>query len=161
MSPSWGYGPSPSGTRLPSLAGRLVVGVMVLIFSIAITVGAPAYLLQLLGHGQGSSVTDLQLVVGGSIVSVLASAAYVLRPTRAYGPTSAARSLALIFYLTLLIPNARLTIPLGLETTATVDYSVMLLALSVVPLLWLVSALFVSLSDIWDPVARLRIDFPS
>ncbi|MHB8351637.1 MAG: hypothetical protein ACYDFT_02950 [Thermoplasmata archaeon] len=161
MPTRWGYGPSPSGTRLPPFGTRLTIGILILIPSVAITVGAPAYLLELLGHGQESTVTDLTIVIGGSIVSVLSSAAYVLRPTRAYGPTSAARSAALILYLTLLASYARLTIPLGLETTATITYSEMLLALSVVPLLWLVSALLVTLSDIWDPVARLRIDFPS
>ncbi len=161
MSPTWGYGPSPSGTRLPPLRTRLLLGLLLLLASIAVTVGAPAYLLHLLGEGHGySSVNDLQIVVGGTVVSILSTAAYVARPTRAFGPLSAARSAALILYLTLLASNATLTIPLGGASTATVTYSGMLLALSVVPLLWLMSALLVTLSDIWDPVARLRIDFP-
>ncbi|MGI0052852.1 MAG: hypothetical protein ACREC5_03170 [Thermoplasmata archaeon] len=137
------------------------MGILILIPFVALTVGLPAYLLSLLGQGSSSSVTDFQIVVGGSIVSALSSAAYVLRPTRAYGPVVGAQAVGTILYLSLLGSHATIAFPIGSATTAVANYSQLLFFLTFVPVLWLGGALLVTLSDIWHPTARLRDEFPA
>jgi hypothetical protein len=157
-----GYGPDPPGVRRPSLFGRLVVGLLLLFLLVLLTVGVPVYLLALLGtHGAVSVLGTTQLTVGGLVLSGLTAAAYVLRPTRLYGPVGVTRALGTIVYFLLLAGNASITLPVGANATATVDYASVPILLAGVAAFGLLSAALVSWSDARYPSARLEKEFPA
>lgn len=162
MSPPNGYGPSPPGVRLPSLAGRAAVAGLLLGVLLALTVGLPAILLTQLGaHGVSSSITPLDTTLGGIAISVLSAAAYLLRPTRAYGPVVVGRAVATIVYFLLLVQYATVAIPVGSGATATVDYAALLQVLALLPLFGVVGGALVAVSDLRRLDDRLRAEFPA
>ncbi|HEV2317018.1 MAG TPA: hypothetical protein VGV89_05540 [Thermoplasmata archaeon] len=162
MSPPWGYGPNPSGVRLPSLARRVTVGLLLLAPLLLFTVGLPAVVLaQLADHGFGSHIGLVQTTVGGAVLSILSSLTYILRPTRVYGPVRGVRAGAAIAYLLFLVPYAVLTLPIGTGRLATIDYAMLLQWLALVPVFSLAGAALITVSDARDVLPRLRMDFPA
>lgn len=158
---SSGYGPDPVGVRRPSLALRLAVAVLLATFLVALSVGLPEYLLAHLGsHSSVGASAPLGTALAGGTVSVLTSVAYVLRPTRAYGPAAAVRAAAAITYFLTLSGYATFLLPLGAASTVTVNFAPLLELLALIPVLGLGSAIFAGLSDWRSPLARLRRDFP-
>jgi hypothetical protein len=157
-----GYGPDPPGVRRPSLFGRLVVGLLILFVLVLLTVGVPIYLLALLGtQGAVSGLGATQVTVGGLVLSGLSAVAYVLRPTRLYGPIGVTRALGTIAYFLLLAGNASVTLPVGANATATVDYASVPTLLAAVAAFGLLSAALVTWSDARYPTARLEKEFPA
>ena len=162
MSPPWGYGPSPSGAKLPSLSRRVVIGVLLLVPLILFTVGLPAVAFsQLSSHGVSSNVNLVQTTVGGAVLSILSALAYILRPTRAYGPVLGVRAAAAIAYLLFLVQYAIVSIPIGSGRLASINYAMLLQWLALVPVFSLAAAALITVSDAKDVSPRLRMDFPA
>jgi hypothetical protein len=161
MSPPSGYGPNPPGVRLPSLGPRVALAGLYLVFLLAISVGLPAVLFAELGQYSGhSGINPIDTTLGGTFVSVLAVNAFLLRPTRAYGPAAAARALATTAYLLFLVPLATVALPVASDANVTLGYAPLLEYLALVPLFSLAAALLITASDWREPYARLRIDYP-
>jgi hypothetical protein len=162
MTDGTAYGPDPVGVRRPSLGRRVAGGVLILVPTLAITAGVPAYALAVLGsHGVASSVSVLQTTIGGLLLSILSAMAYIARPGRGYGPAVMARAAAAMGYFLTLANLATATVPIGGGTYATVDYSGVLRLLALVPTLSLVGGALVTYSDRRNLPARLRREFPA
>jgi hypothetical protein len=147
---------------LPSLGRRALVGVLLLGFLLALTVGVPSYVLGVLGdHGGSTPLSGLELTVGGVAVSGLVAVAYVLRPTRAYGPIVTVRAAVTIAYFLSLASVASVAFALGGGVTATVDFGAVLRWLALVPVFGVLGGALVSASDVRDLYARLRQEFPA
>ena len=162
MSPPWGYGPILWGVRLPSLGRRLFVAGVILVPLLLLTIGVPTYLLGLVGSRGGSSpLSGLQLTAGGLAVSGLVASAYVLRPTRAYGPLVAVRGAVTAAYFVSLSTVATVIIPLGGGAAAAANFGALLRWFALVPLFALVGGVLFAASDARDLHARLRVEYPA
>lgn len=151
----------PIGVRLPSLGGRLAAGLGIFVGLGAFLILVPLDVLStLVAHGVLSGITSGTIVLGGLLFAGLSAAAYVARPTRAYGPVCAGRSLAGILYLLLVAASATLSIPVGPTGSAVLGYSELILWLAIAPALGLVAAIAVTFADLKDPWARRRREFP-
>lgn len=150
------------GIRRPRWGWRIAGAAAILIVLLLLFVVVPLRLLGLVrGFGISTGTNLTLLVLGGCAFAALAAASYLLRPTRAYGPTLAARAAVGIVYLVLLAPFATARLILGGSFDATVGVSALLLWLAIVPAVNLVAALFVTASDARDPRVRLRREFPA
>jgi hypothetical protein len=157
-----GYGPNPPGVRRPTFSRRAAIATILLIPLLIVTVGVPAYVLGFLDqHGGSAGVNLLQTTAGGVALSALSALAYLLRPTRAYGPAVAARAIAALVYLLSLAGYASIAFPVGSSVVATLNYASLLVWLALVPAFSLIGALFITASDARDVDARLRRDFPA
>jgi len=152
---------APPAPRIPSLARRLLFGGLMLVPLLVLWVGLPSAAVTTLGrYGVSSGISLLAVTVGGTILSVLGAARYVLRPTRAYGPVAALTSAATVAYLLALVPEAHATFSVSGTVTLTVTYGTVLVLFALVPAIRLVSALVTTAEDGLHPGERLPFDFP-
>jgi hypothetical protein len=154
--------PRPEAYQVPSLGYRILAGGGRLVPLLVVLVGIPVAGLEYLAAHQVSLPISIVTVAGyGVAISVLSTARYVAKPTRAYGPLSMATSVVAFSYLFTLwlqatyrisVPNSAMTISIG--------YVELVDLLLLVPALALVAGLISSVEDLRSPTERLPFDFP-
>ncbi len=151
-----------SGYQVPPLSYRILAGSVRLVALLVLLVGLPdAVLAYLSSHGVTPPVPLLTVTVAGAVISGLVTARYILRPTRAFGPVSAASSFATIGYLLTIGLGAvyRLALP-SRSIELTLGYGSLVELALLVPGLALVAGVLTTLEDLRSPGERLPFDFP-
>ena len=153
-----------AGHRIPSLSYRILAGAALLVGLFVALVALPdSVLAYLQGHGVALPLPIETATVAGAILSALATARYILRPSRLYGPLSIATSLATIGYLLQFwwAASYRFTIPGSSSATFQVGYVDLILLLLVVPALGLLAGVVTTIEDLSAPGERLPFDYPA
>ena len=162
MSPPATLGIDARGHRIPSLGHRIVVGALRFIPLVIVLVGLPvAVLTDLAARGIAPPVPILTATAAGISIAILSTAAYIGKPTRAYGPlTIATSSVAVVYLLALLArPSLRIAIP-GTAVALSIGYAHLLELLLIVPALGLLAGIVTLMEDLRSRGERLRYDFP-
>lgn len=150
------------GYVIPSLGYRILAGGLRLIPLLVLLVGVPdAALSYLAARGVALPVSVLTVTAGGIAISILVTARYILRPTRAYGPLSVLTSGVTLAYLFVLWLGA--TYHVGVPDSSvvlTIGYAKLIAWLFLVPALALVAGLITTVEDLASPGERLPFDFP-
>ena len=150
------------GYVIPSLGYRILAGGLRLVPLLVLLVGVPDTALAFLS-AQGISLPGATVVVttGGIAISVLVTARYILRPTRAYGPLSVLTSAVTLAYLFVLWLGAtyHITVP-DSSVDLTIGYARLFGLLLLVPALALVAGFVTTVEDLRSPGERLPFDFP-
>jgi hypothetical protein len=156
------FGPNPPGVELPSVARRVILGMLRVFPVLVLLVLVPtAILTYLSAQGVHASTSLVTVGVGGLALTALSTARYIARPTAAYGPIGVLRAVVAFAYLWFLLPSANAVLPAGSQATIGLNFAPVIEALLVVPVILLVTALLVSVSDYRNLGARLRLDFPA
>ncbi|MCI4345781.1 MAG: hypothetical protein L3K07_03390 [Thermoplasmata archaeon] len=156
------FGPDPPGAALPSVGRRVTLGLFRVFPLLILLVGIPAAILgYLAGAGVQAGTSVYTVSVGGLALTALSTARYIMRPTAAFGPVGLLRAGAAFAYLWFLRPTASVLVPAGAHVTLALDYSTVVEALFVIPLLLFVTAVLVTIQDHRNLAARLRVDFPA
>jgi len=153
---------TPEAYQVPSLGYRILAGAARLVPLLVVLVGMPVAVLQYLAAHQVSlPVSVVTVSVFGITISVLSTARYVAKPTRAYGPLSMATSAVAFAYLFTLWLQAtyRISVP-NSAMTISVGYAELVDLLLLVPALALVAGFLASVEDLRSPTERLPFDFP-
>jgi hypothetical protein len=153
----------PGGFRVPSLSYRILAGGTRLVPYLVLLVGLPdAVLAYLDAHGVTLPISILTVTVAGVLISVLSTAAYVLRPSRAYGPLSAATSVVSLAYLFVIWLQAtyRIAVP-NASVSISIEYARLIELVLLVPALALIASLVTTVEDLRSPSERLPFDFPA
>ena len=146
----------------PSMARRVVGGVLLLVPLLAIWVALPLYVDSFLAkYGVGLGLPNSVVLVVGSLIALLGATAYVLRPTRAYGPVLLVSGTVSIAYLLYLVPDAAVSISLPHQGAASFGYAAILLAIVLVILVRLFAAALVTVQDLKYPTERVSYEFPA
>ncbi len=148
--------------RIPSLTYRILAGAARLVGLLVVLVGLPDAVLAFLdGQGLNLPIPIATVTVAGALISALATARYILRPSRLYGPLSIATSLVTIAYLFWIWEGATylLRIP-QVSATLSVGYADLILLALIVPTLGLFSAVVTTVEDLSSPSERLPFDYP-
>lgn len=147
--------------RIPSWGWRITLGVLRVAPLLLLFTAVPYVILQILAaHGIHSPINFATVAIVGVLVSVLSAAAYVLKPTRAFGPVWMASCIVTTAYFLSFIPEASFSTGLPNGGLFTVSYGTILLMLAVVPGLRAVAAAFTTIEDFERPTERLPWDFP-
>jgi hypothetical protein len=147
--------------RIPSWGWRLTLGVLRLAPLLLLFTAVPYVVLQVLAaHGIHSPINFASVAVVGVLVSVLSAAAYILKPTRAFGPVWMASSVVTVAYFLSFVPEASFSTGLPNGGLFTITYGNVLLLLAVVPGLRAVASAFTTYEDVARPTERLPLDFP-
>lgn len=153
-------GTSGSLSMKPPMASRIAVGVVVLVALVVLLVGVPIYLLgRLAGLGVSSDLPLEAITVGGAILAGLWAVAYIVKPTRAYGPASAARAVAAIVYLVVFAQFGSLHAHIS-GAAIDLTYGQLFLVFLALPVIGLVAAAVTTYEDAKHPFERLPFDFP-
>ncbi len=162
MNGSSGPASGAIGYQLPSLGYRILVGGLRLVPLLILLVGLPdAALAYLASRGISLPVSVVTVTIAGSVISVLATARYIFRPSRAYGPISAATSGVTLVYLLVLWAGAtyHIAVP-ATSVVLTIDYAKLIALLVLVPAIALGAAIVTTIEDLRHPGERLPFDFP-
>jgi hypothetical protein len=153
--------PPPPAPNIPPLSRRVVLGALRFLPVVILWVVAPYVVLtQLAGFGLDSSLSLGTIVLFGSILAALGTVAYVLRPTRAYGPLGAAGSALTTAYLLLLSQSARFTVGGTGDVSVALSYGTILELFAVVPLFGLAASIVTTVEDFRRPTERLLVEYP-
>ncbi len=93
-------------------------------------------------------------------LAVLSTAAYVARPTRAFGPLSTVASLGKVLYLVYFAGFAWAAISIS-SATVRLDFGNLLLLLAIVPAFGVGAGLLTTVEDARYPGERLPFDYPA
>lgn len=146
----------------PSFGRRLVGGGLLLIPLFALWVALPVYAGAFLGqYGVRIGLPLPTVLILGSSIAVLGAAAYVLRPTRAYGPILLAGGALSLLFLLWFSESAVVSVAVPNGGLATVGYGAVLLGLAVVVVVRLLAAVVVTAQDLRNPTERLAYEFPA
>jgi hypothetical protein len=158
--PAYAPGIAAPVAHVPSLARRLTFGALRLVPLLIVYVVLPNVSLQALqSQGLVSGLPLAQVTVFGAGLAVLSTAAYVVRPTRAYGPLSVVSSLGKVLYLVYFATFA--WVALSLSTVGIqLDFGNLLLLLAVLPVFGIVSGVLITIEDARHPGERLPFDYP-
>ena len=150
------------GYVVPSLGYRILAGGLRLIPLLVLLVGVPDTALSYLSaRGITLPVSVLTVTTGGIAISVLVTARYIFRPTRAYGPLSVLTSGVTLAYLFVLWLGATYHIAVPESSLVlTIGYAELIALLLIVPALALVAGLVTTIEDLRFPGERLPFDFP-
>lgn len=154
--------PAPVGYQIPSLGYRILAGGLLLVPLLVLLVVIPdAALAYLASHGIAWPISRVTVTVGGIAISVLTTARYVFKPTRAYGPLSVATSGASLAYLFVVWLGAtyHIAVP-NSSVVLTIGYAELVELLLLVPAIALVAGLVTTIEDLRFPRERLPFDFP-
>ncbi|MGA7923122.1 MAG: hypothetical protein WCA77_04025 [Thermoplasmata archaeon] len=147
--------------RIPSWGWRITLGALRLVPLLLLFTAVPYVILQVLAaHGIHSPINFTSIAIVGVLVSVLSAAAYILKPTRAFGPVWMASCLVTAAYFLSFVPEASFSTGLPNGGLFTVSYGTILLLLAVVPGLRAVAAGLTTVEDLRRPSERLPWDFP-
>ncbi|MFZ1022634.1 MAG: hypothetical protein WAN87_00670 [Thermoplasmata archaeon] len=154
--------PSHARVQLPSLPGRCVVGGLITIVLFLLLVLFPVAILNLLTpHGLTIPIPISTIQVAGILLAFLVGVRYILKPTRAMGPTSMAISLVTLLYLWSILPDASVAFSPGGMFGITIGLAALVTLLLLVPVLGLVSGAFTTYEDFRHPGERLALDYPA
>ncbi|HZY70508.1 MAG TPA: hypothetical protein VFF67_05975 [Thermoplasmata archaeon] len=144
----------------PPIASRVAVGVVLLVILLVLLVGLPIYLVgRLSGFGVTSDLPLAAISTGGAVLAALWALAYMVKPTRAYGPVSAARAVAAIVYLVVFAPFGAVHAHL-MGAAIDLTYGDLFLVFLALPVLGLAAAAVTTYEDARHPFERLPFDFP-
>ena len=147
--------------RVPSLGRRLVFGVLRLIPTILLWVVLPYAALTRLGSlGLQSSLNLSTIVIVGTVLAVLGSIRYIVKPTVAFGPVGAVGSAITAAYLFTLGQSAQFSFAGPSHVTLGLEYGTILELLAIVPLFGIAAALVTTAEDLVHPGERLPFDYP-
>jgi hypothetical protein len=155
--------PEAGAYTVPSLGYRILAGGTRLVPLLVALVGLPVAALTFLqSHGITLPVSILTVTFAGVVISVLSTARYIVRPTRAYGPVSVATSAVTIGYLFVLVLQSpyQISVP-GSTVAIAIGYARLLDLILIVPALALVAGLVTTVEDLVRPRERLRFDYPA
>lgn len=151
--------------RIPPLAQRAALGVLVFLGIYIALVALPSYMLELLqSRSIPVSVSVTALTYYGGALAVLGAASYVTRPYRAYGPVAMATDGAELLYLYVFYQASPLRFSLGNGSGSgafAIGYGVVLLILMVVVLFSLAADAVVTYEDFTRPAERLYYSYPA
>jgi len=157
-----GRTPGGLGYRLPSWGWRIAAGALRLIPMVLLVVGLPAALLAfLISHGIAVPLSILTVTVFGILICALATARYIGKPTRVYGPLALATSVVTLLYLRVILAASSWTLTLpNSDFSLTLNYLELIELLLLVPTLALAAAVVTTVEDYRAPRERLPFDFP-
>jgi len=151
------------GYNVPSLGYRIVVAALRLIPLFFVLIALPVGVLTFVGsHGIAVPISPAAVEFYGLVVIAILTARYVLKPTAAYGPLSAAASLVslLFLYYALSLSPYHLTVPGG-SASISVGYVLFLEILMIIPAFGLVAGILTTIEDVRSPKERLPFDYPA
>jgi hypothetical protein len=152
--------PAVDRARYPTASSRIGLGIVVGFLLAVAFVALPYVVLSGLGRFGLQPALDSRTVLwAGAILAGLGAARYVLKPSRAYGPSSIAYALGWIAYLAWLIAQSPIAFTFR-GATISLGYGTFLLAAMVVPVLGLVAGFVTTIEDAAYPGDRLPFDFP-
>jgi hypothetical protein len=158
-----GYAPATSTptAHIPALARRLTIGSLRLIpLVIAYIVLPNLAIQQLQGYGVVSGIPSATLFGFGILLAALSTAAYVARPSGAYGPLATLSSVAKVVYLVYLSGFAWVAIAVS-NVGVQLQFGNLLLLLAVVPAFGVVAGIVTTVEDARHPGERLPFDYPA
>jgi hypothetical protein len=125
--------------------------------------GAVPYLAAswLAGHGISVGLPVTWLLLVGGLIALLGAAAYLLRPTRAYGPTLIIGASVSLGYVLLLLPTASVGVGLPDGGTVSLGYGAVLVVLAAIVAVRLTAAVLVTVQDARYPYQRRAYEFPA
>lgn len=169
------YGPAPYPTasplarpRPPSWMTRIALGILVLVGIYLVLVVMPGFLFTSLRNaGIPVPAESANFVLVGSLVAVTGAVAYVLRPTRAYGPAAIACDIAEIAYLLLIYQASPIQLSLNMGGGGSnngiaigVAFTLVIVIFLLVQLIHLVGDAVTTAEDLRHPNERLWWSYP-
>ncbi len=147
--------------RIPSLSRRIAFGALRLLPLLALYVVFPYLGFQgLTQYGLVEGLPLSQVLFFGVGLAILSTAAYVARPTRAFGPLSTASSLAKVAYLLYFAGFAWAAVSVS-TATVRLDFGTLLELLALVPAFGVAAGVLTTVQDVRHPGERLRFDYPA
>lgn len=147
--------------KIPPIAQRVSLGVLVFLGVYIGTVGLPTYVLQALAANNiPVNISQTTLMYYGGAMAVLAGAQYAVKPYRAYGPVAMGTNVTELLYLWLLYQASPLTLSFGGSNGGNgaeiaLGYTIVILALMLVSLLSLAAYAVLTYEDVSHPAERL------
>lgn len=150
------------GYRIPSLGWRILAGALRLIPMVLLLVGLPGALLAfLLAHGIAAPLSILTVTIFGILICAFATARYIGKPTRLYGPLAVATAVVTLLYLRVILAASTYTFSLpNSDFTLTFSYLELIELLLVVPTLAVAAGIVTTIEDLRAERERLPFDFP-
>lgn len=146
--------------KIPSLARRLTFGGLRMLPLVVVYVALPLLGFQALEmHGLVEGLPIAQVVLLGLALAFLSTAAYVARPTRAFGPFSTASSAGKVLYLVYFAGFAWASVSVA-SASVRLDFGNLLLLLAVVPAFGIAAGILTTVQDARHPGERLPFDYP-
>ncbi len=151
--------------RIPPVAQRVALGVLVFLGLYIGVVGIPLYAIQVLqGRNIPINISQTNLLLFGGAVAVLAAAQYAAKPYRSYGPVSMATNVAELLYLWLLYLSSPLSLNFGSggnTTTVAIGFTSVVLLLMLVVVISLAGDAVTTVEDFRKPAERLYWTYPA
>ena len=151
--------------RIPPLAQRVALGVLLALGIYIVSVGLPIYALEVLAsYNLPVNLSESALGYYGGALAILAGAAYVMRPYRAYGPLAMATNAAEILYLFVFYAASPLGVSLtggGSVTAVAVGYAAVILILMLVAVFYMAGNAVTAYEDFARPGERLYHTYPA
>jgi hypothetical protein len=150
---------SPPAVRIPSLSRRVTIGSLRLVAAFALFAGIPYTLLRL-APSEVSVAFSLGVVFGvGLLLATVGALKYIARPTKLFGPISAAGSALAIVYLLYLSSRATISVQIMDQGGLAIDFGRVLFYGAVVPALGLLAAAVITAEDLARPGERVAYEF--
>jgi len=150
------------GYRIPGLGWRIAGGALRLIPMVLLFVGLPGALLAfLISHGVAVPLSIETVTIFGVVICALATARYIAKPTRLFGPLAIAVSVVTLLYLRVLLAASTYTLTLpNSDFALSITYLELVELALLVPALALAAGIVTALEDARSPTERLPFDFP-
>jgi hypothetical protein len=153
--------PVAPAARIPSLARRLTIGAIRLVLLLLLYVGVPVIGLSILAsHGLASGFPLPTVTAFGAALSILSTARYIGRPTRAYGPLCIVTSAGGILYFLYFSGLASVSLHLS-NVSIELVFGALLALLALVPAFGLAAGVVTTVEDARHPGERLPFDYPA
>ena len=155
--------------KIPPVAQRVALGVLIFLGIYIGAVGLPTYAIQVLSsHNIPVSVSQTSLMYYGGAMAILAAAQYAVKPYRAYGPVAVGTNVTELHYLYLLYQASPLSLSFGgggsgggTGAAISIGYSLVVLVLMLVTLLSLAGDAVTAYEDFSHPAERLYWTYPA
>jgi hypothetical protein len=151
--------------RIPPLAQRVALGVLVFLGVYIGVVGLPSYAIQVLqSQNIPINLSPTNLMYFGGAMAVLSGAQYAVRPYRAYGPVAIGTNVAELLYLWLLYQTSPIRLSLGGgndHIAIALGFATVVLLLMLVTLISLAGDAVTTYEDFRKPAERLYWTYPT
>ena len=150
--------------RIPSLAQRAALGVLLAIGVYIAAVSLPIYALHALASQNiPINLSESSLTYYGVAWAILAGATYIVRPYRAYGPLAMSTDAAAILYLFVFYAASPLGVSLtgSSVTSVSVGYTAVILLFMLVAVFYLAGNAVTTYEDLARPGERLYSTYPT
>jgi hypothetical protein len=143
-----------------------VFGVLIAIALVVVLVIVPYIFIKTLsGFGLNLGLPLVDLIAFGIILAALSSAAYIAKPTRAYGPLFATKSGVTLVYLFIFAGLATAGLSFNSNGgsgggSVNFGWAALIWIVMIIPAIKLVAGLVTTVEDIMHPGERLPYDFP-